>query len=109
MKCFHCDEPIKKGNRAGACPIHDFAGAARHCAICERCYRFLTSEVPPEPIHAMSPLTLKTKYEIERPTGGTWVSCATAQACGLWLHYQLADGTTGIAWPGAWRSKEKKE
>jgi hypothetical protein len=44
----------------------------------------------------------KPKYEIR--AGQAWIRCKKAQLQpSKWLHYELHDGTNGIAKPGSWR------
>ena len=50
----------------------------------------------------------KTKYEIfTRHSGWIMTKVASEQKNG-WLHYELRDGTNGLARPGTWRTKGTK-
>lgn len=46
----------------------------------------------------------REKYEVFYRGIGEWLKCKAAvpQPSG-WLHYELWDGTNGLARPGAWR------
>lgn len=55
MRCSHCDDLIKKGDRAGVCQVHGMPGVTlkagqKRCALCERCYKMQTADAPPEPV-----------------------------------------------------------
>lgn len=52
--------------------------------------------------HAM---VRKTKYEVK--CGGEWVTAERAKEVRQgFLHYELKDGTNGLAQPGSWRVKK---
>lgn len=53
--CGHCDDRLRKGETAGACPIHGQPGVTlprgvKRCTLCASCYRQVTADAPPEPI-----------------------------------------------------------
>lgn len=55
MKCGHCDEPFRKGDAVGACPMHGSPGKALprgvpRCTVCVRCLKRMTDDAPMEPI-----------------------------------------------------------
>jgi hypothetical protein len=52
----------------------------------------------------------QTKYQLK--DGDNWETCKKATTSGMkegWLHYELEDGTIGLARPGTWREKPKRE
>jgi len=50
---------------------------------------------------------MKTKYQVHT-TKGVWLTCKVAQPTSGWLHYELDDGTIGLARPGKWREKPQR-
>jgi hypothetical protein len=57
-------------------------------------------------------MTKTKKYQVSSTFNGetVWEPCkkAVVQSSG-WLHYELEDGTNGLARPGRWQEKVKKE
>ena len=47
---------------------------------------------------------MKTKYQVHT-SKGVWLTCKVAQPTSGWLHYELDDGTIGLARPRKWREK----
>ena len=48
------------------------------------------------------------RYEVK--SGDQWVACKKAATVkNGWLHYELRDGTNGLARPERWRVKQKRK
>ena len=49
---------------------------------------------------------MKTEIRRQVKCCGEWITCKVSKTSGLeegWLHYELRDGTNGLARPGTWR------